>query len=109
MHETTEQIVTLFKQNDNSIVWDEMQDASGNFLNSATVTMTLKDSNSNPVTGATNVPLTYVSGSNGRYQGAISSNVGLVVGASYTLELTAFQGDKDAFRKLTVQVLERTT
>lgn len=103
------QIVTLYRMNDNIVTWDFMEDSLGNFINNATVTMTLNDADGDAVTGVENLPMAYVTGSNGRYQGAISSNIGLTVGAAYTLEITAYSGDADGYRTLTVQVLDRTT
>lgn len=58
------------------------------YINNATVTMTLKDLSLNAVSGASNLSLTYVTGSNGKYQGTIPSTVTLTDGATYYLDIT---------------------
>jgi len=59
------------------------------YQNSATVTATLNDVNGNPQPQLTNVPLAYVSGSNGWYQYTIPSSFNSAVGYNYTLLVDA--------------------
>jgi hypothetical protein len=102
-------VITFLVSNDNTVSWNGMENSRGEFMNSATATFTIKDEDGVAVTNAENIVMSYIAGSNGRYEGVSTSNIGLVVGAPYTLEITAYQGNDDAFRKLTVQVLDRTT
>lgn len=66
----------------------------GNFPVTATVTMTLKDVNNNPISGAINLPLNYVAGTSGdstTYRGPIKHTVTatLTNAATYTVWITA--------------------
>lgn len=100
---------TIYPSNDNLVEWQFMDQASdGSYVNDATVSMTLKLSGS-PVSGATAVALTYVTDSNGRYQGVIPSTVSLTVGGAYTLEITAVSGTKDGFVTLDIDCVNRTS
>ncbi len=100
---------TIYLSNDNLVEWSFMDQASdGSYVNDATVTMTLKLAGS-PVSGATAVALTYVSGSNGRYQGVIPSSVSLTAGGNYTLEITAVSGTKDGFVTLDIDAVNRVS
>lgn len=105
----TDQIVTLYKQNDNAVIWDGMEDADGEYVDDAAVTMTLRDPDGNTVSQVVNSAVSYVAGSHGRYQGAISSNVGLIVQSGYTLEVSASLGSDRRFLKFQTIVLDRTT
>ena len=94
---------------DNLIEYDGMRRASDEtYINDATVTFTLKDSNGNAVTGATTVAMAYVSGSDGKYQGTLDSTVTLTENAYYTVEFTATSGTLNDFRRLSVQAKYRT-
>ena len=75
----------------------------------AAVTMTLRDPDGNTVSQVVNSAVSYVAGSHGRYQGAISSNVGLIVQSGYTLEVSASLGSDRRFLKFQTIVLDRTT
>lgn len=59
------------------------------YVNDATVTFTLKDSNGTAVTGAENISMSYVSSSNGQYRGTLQDTVTLTNGGTYYLEVTA--------------------
>ncbi len=87
----------LLYKNDNLIEVDELKDeVAGTFLNAATVTAVLKDS-----AGATigsSITLTFVSGSNGKYQGNVPDDLAVNLGDRITAEITADDGaDKRAF------------
>lgn len=91
-------MLKLYCQNDNLVTWDKMKSSASNaYVNDATVTMTLKDSAGDPMLGATDVALVYVTDSDGKYQGVIDSTVALVADTSYSLELTAESGVKNGF------------
>lgn len=74
---------------DNLITIDKLIVPNSNppqYINNATITWTLKDSNGNLVTGGTGT-YNYISGSNGEYQTVISATVSnlLLAGSAYTL------------------------
>ena len=105
--------LTLFRFNDNTVFWDFMDLASdGSYVNNATVTMTLKNASDVNVTGAVDLAMTYVTGSNGQYQGVIPYNLGwdavAPAGSGYHLVITA-TGTQHAKRTLDVTVSERTS
>lgn len=94
-------LLPLFIGNDMRIRWDEMTDElNGTFINDATVTFTLKDSDGDGVTGAENIAMAYVSASDGRYQGKLAGSVDLDNGATYYLEITATSTGRLGFRKI---------
>ena len=68
------------------------------FLNAATVTAVLKDSGGTPVPGADSITLSYVAGSDGRYDGIREASVALVKDADYSLEITLTEGVLEDFR-----------
>ena len=99
-------MLIFFKDNDNLIRWDGMARASdGTYVNGATVTYVLKDSNEAVLaTGA----LPYVAGSNGRYQGVVDHEVALgAIDDMLWLELTAVSGTLDGFRRILGRVVYR--
>jgi hypothetical protein len=69
--------------------------SSGVNDNSATVTMTLRDSSLNAVSGASALTCTYVTSSDGNYQGTIPSTVTIVEGAKYWLDVSIVNGTND--------------
>lgn len=88
---------------DNLVRLDALNNAStGAYVNNATVTFTLRDSGGNVVGSLQNVPMAYVAGSNGRYEGTIPNSVSssLTVNGQYTIEITATSGSVVLFRKL---------
>ena len=100
--------VLLYK-NDNLIEVDELKDeVSGDFLNLATVTAVLKDA-----AGATigsSITLTFVAGSNGKYQGNVPDDLAVSLGDRITAEITADDGtDKRAFWIVGLVVEKRVT
>ena len=103
-------LLTLYRNNDNSIFWPSMSlSDDGTFVTDAEVVATLKDADGVPVPGAANIVLTYIAGSNGDYVGHVGPDVGLTVGAPYTLVYVASSGLNDARITAQVQVLERDT
>ena len=99
-------MLVFFQSNDNLIRWDGMTRASdGAFVNDATVTWSLKDSDGVELDSGT---LTYVSGSNGRYQGVQQSSVNIGSKDDVVfLEVTAVSGTLDGFRRVQGVVLFR--
>lgn len=101
----------LYVGNDNEVMFGGVQDADGNFVSNATVSMTLADPASPTVNllGSA-VTLSYVTGSNGRYRGVIQSTVALVAGVTYDLVITAtVAGDADTSIRISAEALTRTT
>ena len=77
----------LFTQNDNDVFLESLRTASNesNYINNATVTFTLYDDETGTAI-ASDVSLTYQSGSNGNYRGLIDADtVTLHAGNTYTL------------------------
>jgi predicted secreted protein len=84
----------LFRDNDMVLEVDELRDrVAGTFQNAAAVAVTLKDSASMNVTGATwPLSLAYVPSSNGLYRVTLPNGLSLVQDATYTAHLTANAG-----------------
>lgn len=112
--------ITLERGSDNLVEWSGMTETSdGAYLNGATVTMTLYSGYSRAeatgvvsgtvITGATSLALSYVSGSNGTYQGVIPSTVTLSLALVYTLQVTATYGGYVRVRALAANVINGTT
>jgi hypothetical protein len=104
-------VLTVYRNNDNLVQNPTPMTLSsdGSYVNDATVTMTLKDSGGTPVSGASSLSLTYVTGSNGRYQGTLPYTLTLTAGAEYTLEITGTSGSgARAFWVLEVDVVNRS-
>lgn len=82
----------------NSGLYDNSLEA---FINDATVTFTLKDSNGSAVSGASNISMSYVTGSKGVYEGTLEDGVSLTENSTYYLEITATaSGDRVGFRRI---------
>lgn len=83
-----------FVASDNLLELDGLQDeAADSYLNSATVTVTLVDEDGTNVTGQSwPTTMTYVTSSNGKYQGTIEDVAALSHGAQYTAKITANGG-----------------
>ena len=103
--------ITIYRGNDNLVEnpTPMTRSSTGAYVNDASVTMTLKDSNGDAVVGASALSLAYVSDSNGRYQGTLPSSLTLTAGATYTLEITATSGSTTAFWTLSVNVVNRSS
>jgi hypothetical protein len=74
--------------------------STGAYVNSATVTFTLKDASGSVVSSLSGVSMAYVSSSNGRYEGTIPNTAALTLNALYTLEITTTSGGLVLFRRL---------
>lgn len=110
--------VTIYRKNDNLIEWTWLsQSSDGAYINDGTVTFTLYHTYSlNSSTGvasgtSVNGPtaMTYVSGSNGKYQGKLPASVMLDLSLQYTLEINATAGGHTARRSIPVSVVDRVT
>lgn len=115
---------SLFRKNDNTVEWTWMAEATdGEYINNGTVTFTLYSGYSlNSTTGALTTPggstnvvvygpvtMTYVSGSNGKYQGKIAASVNLNLDLEYTIEINATAGGHTARRSIPVTVVDRVS
>ena len=93
-------MLTLYHGCDVLIEWDAMKNVyDDTFVNDATVTFTVKDSDGTAVAGAENVVMYYVGNSNGKYNGVLQSSVSLIDGATYYVEVTATSGSLVGFRR----------
>ena len=103
--------ITIYRGNDNLVEnpTPMTRASTGAYVNDASATMTLKNSAGDAVAGASSLSLTYVSDSNGRYQGTLPSSLTLTAGAVYTLEITATSGSTVAFWSLGVSAVNRTS
>ena len=94
----------IFIGEDNVVEWLRLRNnVTEEYVTTATVRATLKDSAGANVAGAVAVALRYVADSDGDYQGTISAAAtsGMTDGATYYLEVTA-TGDGTGFRHMAV-------
>jgi len=84
----------LYLSNDNLLSVENLKNAAtGVYVNDATVTATLKNSNGVNVTGQSwPLTLAFVSSSNGVYRGTLEDGLSLAEGEVYTAEITADAG-----------------
>ena len=118
--------LTLYRKNDNLIEWQWLnQSTDGAFINDGTLTFTLYSGYSlvsttgvltTPsgavnlaVAGGTAVPMNYVAGSNGKYQGKLPASVALDLALVYTLEINGTASGHTARRSIPVTVIDRVT
>lgn len=111
--------VTIYRKNDNLIEWTWLsQSTDGAYINDGTVTFTLYhtyvlNSSTGAISSGTNVhgpiTMTYVAGSNGKYQGKLPASVDLDMSLQYTLEINATAGGHVARRAIPVAVVDRVT
>lgn len=114
----------LFRKNDNLIEWQWLsQSTDGAYINDGTVTFTLYSGYSLvSTTGVLTTPagavnalvhgpttMTYVAGSNGKYQGKLPASVALDLALEYTLEINGTASGHIARRSIPVTVNDRTT
>ena len=79
---------------DNVVEVDELKnELTGSYMNSATVTFDVFDSDGVAVSDAAAVSMSYVAASNGKYQGVLESAVALVEGNFYTVVVSIVQGN----------------
>lgn len=85
----------IFIGNTSSVQLNKLKSGvTGEYVNDAGVTMTLKDSEGNEVAGESwPVSLQYVTDSNGNYVGAFSHSIAVTDGEVYTAELQAVLSD----------------
>ena len=115
---------SLFRKNDNTVEWTWLTEAdSGDYVNDGTVTLRLYSGYSlNPNTGALNpiagpvnalvfgpATMTYVTGSNGKYQAKIPASLNLDMALLYTMQINATAGGHTARRSIPVTVVDRVT
>lgn len=84
----------IYDDNDTIIEVAELRSGvTGNYLDLATVTVTLKDSDGAEVAGASwPMAMTYVAGSNGKYRATLPASLSTVKRASYTAVVDASAG-----------------
>lgn len=117
-------MTTLFRKNDNLIEWTWLKQSSdGGYVNDGVVRFTLYSGYSlNSTTGGLTTPagsvnviangptlMTYVPGSNGKYQGKLPASVDLNLALAYTLEINGVANGHTARRSIDVTVTDRTT
>ncbi len=80
-------MLVLHVNSDTLIRWDAMKDAeTDQYVNTATVTFSVKDGSGVAVVGASNVPMPHVADHDGRYEGILSHEVTLTPGATYFVD-----------------------
>ena len=114
----------LYRKNDNLIEWTWLsQSTDGEYVNDASVTFTLYSGYSliagtgvlTTPAGAVNLVvygptnMTYVTSSNGKYQGKLPASVDLDLALIYTLEINGTASGHIARRSIVVPVVDRTT
>jgi hypothetical protein len=62
---------------------------TGDFLNGASVVATLLNFQGNADPVLNNIPLTYLPGTNGNYEGVVPDNFNAPLGSGYILQITA--------------------
>jgi hypothetical protein len=100
----------MYFRSDALLELNGLRDAvTGDYLNVATVTASIRDLKGNLVVGAENIIMEHVSSSNGDYRGRISHAANFVEGKQYVAEVTAI-GDADiqGYWKLSFQVRRRS-
>lgn len=107
-------MLTIERQNDYVLTWRGMIRATdGAYVNDATVTLTLKVTATDAaVSGISGLSMSYVSDSNGAYQGRIPASAlpsSLTLGSIYTMEVIATSGSFTGFIKEAAQLVERTS
>lgn len=117
-------MTVIYRKNDNVIEWTWLSQATdGSYINDGTVTFTLYSGYSLvSTTGALTTPggavnatvagpttMTYVTGSNGKYQGKLAASVSLDLALEYTIEINATANGHTARRSIPVTVVDRVT
>lgn len=89
--------LSVYVSSDNLVTLDELTDPiDDSFVNDATCTakLTTDAAGASTVSGSS-ITLTYVTGSDGKYQGAMPSTVSLTAGTTYYLFVTAESGTQN--------------
>lgn len=99
----------LYQGNTQVIQLIGLQDfISGNFLNAATIVGTLQDENGTDIPECTNITFTYVTASNGNYNGIFGdNNFNPAIGTGYTLVIDGNQGGSYIHLELLVEIQAR--
>jgi hypothetical protein len=115
---------TIYRKNDNVIEWQWLrQSTDGDYVNDGTVSFTLYSGYSLvSTTGVLTTPagavnaiaagpttMSYVTGSNGKYQGKLAASVNLDLALEYTIEINATANGHTARRSIPVSVVDRVT
>lgn len=92
----------LHKSSDTIIQWDGLKSCrTGNYVNAAVMTFTIKDMAGNALAGASGIVMSYIATSDGKYQGTLQSTVALGdPGTQYFCEITATSAGDVAFRRI---------
>lgn len=87
-------VLVLYPENDNLLEWQEMKNnATGAYVNNATVSATLFDDTGAQVAGETwPKALAYVAGSNGLYRATLAAVLSVVAGRDYSARVVAVGG-----------------
>lgn len=88
-------VQALYYGNDMLLEVAGLQDqATGEYINDATVTVTLEDSADNPVTGESwPLALSYVTASNGVYRATLRDTLALAINGRYVATVIADKGE----------------
>lgn len=71
----------LFWRNDNYVLLEGLRDAAtGEFVNDAMLTLSIKDENRATISGASAISFTYIAASDGRYKALVPATVQLTIG-----------------------------
>lgn len=83
----------ILKSNSNLLTLDQLKDvANDNFLNAATVTVTLKDLDGNSISGESwPLAMSYVSGSDGKYIATVAAAISVVEGDEVEAHVSAVE------------------
>lgn len=93
----------LYIGQDNLIEWRFMLNAATEeYVNDATVTFTVKDSDGNTVASGS---MSYLAASDGIYQGVVPDDTDLDDGDTYTIEVTGISGTSKGLRKFTREAM----
>ena len=103
----------LFLNEDMTVTWSGATatvNGTTTYLNSATVTYSITDAAGTAVSGGTGT-LSYVSASNGNYEGTIESSVlttaNFTEGRTYLVDITLSQSGYNGFRRLVCRAAYR--
>lgn len=99
-------IETLNILSDNTVEVDGLA-KNGSYINDATVRLTVKDNSGNALAGATNLTLSYVAASSGKYRGVVPSTVSLDLKGTYWGEITITSSQGNDFRRIESVALYR--
>ncbi len=103
-------IVYLHPENTQPIEVQGLQDKiSGSYLNGASVTATLLDDRGNPDPVLNNLPMAYLTDTNGNYLGIVPDTFSAALGSGYTLQITANQSGTQALWSIPAKVQLRNS